>query len=82
MLEFDWLHFLDLCHAPEVTDQYIQSFSVKQKVNRSIKYARQLKIDSVPMMVVDGTYIIESKRNFADTLKVVDYVVELQRPNS
>ena len=34
------------------------------------------------MMVVDGTYIIESKRNFADTLKVVDYVVELQRPNS
>lgn len=68
--------------APEVTDQYIQSFSVKQKVNRSIKYARQLKIDSVPMMVVDGTYIIESKRNFADTLKVVDYVVELQRPNS
>jgi|TARA_B110000977_G_C10772710_1_gene375312 thiol:disulfide interchange protein DsbA len=68
--------------APEVTDQYIQSFSVKQKVNRSIKYAKQLKIDSVPMMVVDGTYIIESKRNFADTLKVVDYVVELQRPNS
>ena len=34
------------------------------------------------MMVVDGTYIIESKRSYSDMLKVVDYVVELQRPNS
>jgi hypothetical protein len=34
------------------------------------------------MMIVDGTYIIESKGTFADMLKVVDYVVELQRPNS
>ena len=68
--------------APEITAQYLESFSVKQKVNRSIKYARQLKISSVPMVVVDGTYIIESKRGFDEMLKVVDYVVELQRPNS
>jgi hypothetical protein len=34
------------------------------------------------MMVVDGTYIIESKGSFAEMLKVVDHVVELQRPNS
>ena len=31
---------------------------------------------------LNGTYIIESKGNFTDMLKVVDYVVELQRPNS
>ncbi len=34
------------------------------------------------MIVVDGTYIIESKGSLADMLKVVDHVVELQRPNS
>ena len=68
--------------APELTEQYLNSFSVKQKVNRGIKYAKQLKITAVPMMVVDGTYIIESKGSFADMLKVVDHVVELQRPNS
>ena len=68
--------------APEVTSQYLNSFSVKQKVNRGIKYAKQVKVTAVPMMIVDGTYIIESKGSFADMLKVVDYVVELQRPNS
>ena len=68
--------------APVVTSQYLNSFTVKQKVNRSIKYAKQLKVTSVPMMVVDGTYIIEPKGSFAEILKVVDHVVELQRPNS
>ena len=68
--------------APEVTAQYLESFTVKQKVNRGIKYARQLKISSVPMIVVDGTYIVEAKGSFSDMLKVVDHLVELQRPNS
>ena len=68
--------------APEVTSQYLNSFSVKQKVNRGIKYAKQVKVTAVPMMVVDGTYIIESKGSFDEMLKVVDHVVELQRPNS
>ena len=68
--------------APEVTAQYLESFTVKQKVNRGIKYAKQLKITSVPMLVVDGTYVIESKGSFAQMLKVVDHVIELQRPNS
>tara|TARA_B100000767_G_scaffold217447_1_gene205154 strand:- start:428 stop:1051 length:624 start_codon:yes stop_codon:yes gene_type:complete len=68
--------------APEVTAQYLESFTVKQKVNRGIKYAKQLKITSVPMLVVDGTYVIESKGNFAQMLKVADHVIELQRPNS
>ena len=68
--------------APEVTAQYMSSFGVKQKVNRSIKYSKQVKVASVPMIVVDGTYIIESKSSFAEMLKVVDHVVDLQRPNS
>ena len=68
--------------APEVTTQYMSSFGVRQKVNRSIKYGKQVKVTGVPMMIVDGTYIIESKGSFGDMLKVVDHVVNLQRPNS
>ena len=68
--------------APEVTTSYLNSFGVKQKVNKGIKYARQLKVASVPMVIVDGTYVIESKRSFEEMLKVVDHVIELQRPNS
>ena len=68
--------------APEVTSSYLNSFGVKQKVNKGIKYARQLKVASVPMVIVDGTYVIESRRSFEEMLKVVDHVIELQRPNS
>ena len=68
--------------APEVSKQYMNSFTVKQMVNRGIKHSRQLKVSSVPMMIVDGRYIIEAKGSYENILKVVDYVVELQRPNS
>ena len=68
--------------APEVSAQYLNSFTVKQRVNRSIKHSRQLKVSSVPMMIVDGKYIIESKGSYENILKVVDHVVELQKPNS
>ena len=68
--------------APEVSKQYMNSFTVKQMVSRGIKHSRQLKVSSVPMMIVDGKYIIESKGSYENILKVVDYVVELQRPNS
>ena len=68
--------------APEVSKQYMNSFTVKQMVNRGIKHSRQLKVSYVPMMIVDGKYIIEAKGSYENILKVVDYVVELQRPNS
>ena len=68
--------------APEVSKQYMNSFTVKQMVNRGMKHSRQLKVSSVPMMIVDGKYIIEAKGSYEKILKVVDYVVELQRPNS
>ena len=68
--------------APEVSKQYMNSFTVKQMINRGIKHARQLKVSSVPMMIVDGKYIIEPKGSYENILKVVDHVIELQRPNS
>ena len=68
--------------APEVSIQYLNSFTVKQRVNRGMKYARQLKISAVPMIIVDGKYIIESKGSYADMLKVVDHVVKLQKSST
>ena len=68
--------------APEITEQYLNSFTIKQKINRDAKHAKQLKIDATPMLVVDGKYIIETKRSYEEMLNIVDYVVELQKPNS
>jgi len=68
--------------APEITKQYLNSFTIKQKINRDAKQARQMMLTATPMIVVDGTYIIENRGSFADMLKVADYVIELQRPNS
>ena len=65
-----------------MTEQYLNSFTVKQKVNRGIKYARQLKIDGVPTMIVDGKYVVKSKGSFGDMLKVVDHLIQLQKPIS
>ena len=58
------------------------SFTVKQQVSRASKQARQLRVSSTPMMIVDGKYIIESRGSYEKIMKVVDHVVELQRPNS
>jgi len=68
--------------APEVTEKYLNSWAIKQKINRDAKHARQLKIDSTPMVVVDGKYIVEPKRSYDEMLQIVDYLIELQRPNS
>lgn len=68
--------------APEVSEQYLSSFTVTQRVNRGIKYARQLKVAAVPQMIVDGKYMIQNKGSYSEMLKVVDHVVELQKPNS
>ena len=68
--------------APEITENYLNSFTIKNKINRDAKHARQLKISSTPMIVVDGKYIVEPKRSYDEMLKIVDYLIELQRPNS
>ena len=68
--------------AQEVSIKYLNSFTVKQQVSRASKQARQLRVSSTPMMIVDGKYIIESRGSYEKIMKVVDHVVELQRPNS
>ena len=67
---------------PEISSQYLNSFTVKQKVNRAMKHGRQLKVTSTPVMIVDGKYVISPSGSYERILKVVDHVVELQRPNS
>ncbi len=66
----------------EKSKQYLNSFAVKQKVSRGIQVSKQLRITSVPMIIVDGKYIIESKPSRQEMLEVLDYVIELQKSNS
>ena len=68
--------------SPEISTQYLNSFTVKQKVNKAMKHGRQLRVPSTPVMIVDGKYMIETKGSYERILKVVDHVIELQRPNS
>tara|TARA_B100001939_G_scaffold122701_1_gene106397 strand:+ start:173 stop:787 length:615 start_codon:yes stop_codon:yes gene_type:complete len=64
------------------TNQYLNSFSIKQKVERANKTIRQLQVQSTPTVIVDGRYIISPKRSFEEFFKVVEYVIEIQKPNS
>ena len=66
----------------EKSKQYLNSFAVKQKVSRGIQVSRQLRITSVPMIIVDGKYMIVSKQSRQEMLDVLDHVVELQKNNS
>ena len=66
----------------EKSKQYLNSFAVKQKVSRGIQVSRQLRITSVPMIIVDGKYMIVSKSSRQEMLDVLDYVIELQKSNS
>ena len=66
----------------EKSNQYLNSFAVKQKVSRGIQVSKQLRITSVPMIIVDGKYMIVSKPSRQEMLEVLDYVVELQKSNS
>ncbi len=62
--------------------QYLNSFGVKQKVSRNMQTSRQLRVDSVPMIIVDGKYIIQAKRDKQEMLNVLDHVIKLQKNNS
>jgi thiol:disulfide interchange protein DsbA len=68
--------------APETSSAYLNSFAVKQKVSRGIKISKQLQLGSTPMLIVDGTYIIQPKRTYEEMFKVAEYVIELQKTNS
>jgi Protein-disulfide isomerase len=60
----------------------INSFSVKQKVKRSIELSKKLKVNGVPMMFVDGTFKVQAQRNHNDMLDIIDYLIKIQKPNS
>ena len=62
--------------------QYLKSFSINQKVKRADKTIRQLQIQSTPSVIVDGKYIITPKRTYEEFFKVVEHVVNIQKPNS
>ena len=64
------------------TIKYINSFSVRQKVKRAIELSKQFKVTATPMIFVDGKYRIEAKGGHSKMLKVVDHVIELQKPVS
>lgn len=63
-------------------NQYINSFTIKQRVERANKTIRQLQVQSTPTVIVDGKYIISPKRSFEEFFEVLDYVIELQKPYS
>ncbi|MDB9813203.1 thiol:disulfide interchange protein DsbA/DsbL [Gammaproteobacteria bacterium] len=60
----------------------MNSFSVKQKLKRAMEITRQLKVQAVPMLFVDGQYKIEAKRSHSEMLEVADHVIALQKPVS
>ena len=60
----------------------MNSFSVKQKLKKAMEMTRQLKVQAVPMVFVDGQYKVEAKRSHSEMLEVVDHVIELQKPVS
>ena len=68
----------------EETDvlKQMNSFSVKQKVKRSIELSKKLKVNGVPMMFVDGTFKVQAQRNHNDMLDIIDYLIKIQKPNS
>ena len=60
----------------------MNSFSVRQKVKRSIELSRRLKVSAVPMMFVDGKYKIQVKGSTSKMLDTVDYLINIEKPNS
>ena len=64
------------------TIKYMNSFSVRQKVKRAIEITKQFKVTATPMMFVDGQYRVEAKGGSSKMLKIVDYVIKMQKPIS
>ena len=65
--------------TPSEFSRYLNSFSVKQRVNRAIELTRQLRVDSVPMLIVDGKYKVAAREN---ALQTVDYLIEMEKSES
>ena len=77
------LEFLEKLGVDESeTIKYMNSFAVRQRVKRAIELSKQFKVTATPMIFVDGQYRIEAKGGHTKMLKVVDHVIEIQKPIS
>ena len=77
------LEFLEKLGVDESeTIKYMNSFAVRQRVKRAIELSKQFKVTATPMIFVEGQYRIEAKGGHTKMLKVVDHVIEIQKPIS
>lgn len=60
------------------------SFSVRVKVRQATALAKTYRLRGVPALVVNGKYLVKSQagKTFADTLEVVDFLVNKERAAS
>lgn len=63
-------------NSPEFT-QYYRSFSVQLSTRRADELSRSHRLPSVPVLVIDGKYMIRIADNgkFDEQLKVADYLI-------
>jgi thiol:disulfide interchange protein DsbA len=59
-------------------EQYYRSFSVQLQVKRADELSRQVKLPSVPSLLIDGRYLIpiHDDGDFRDQLAVADALIE------
>lgn len=59
------------------SDAY-KSFGVASKLSRADQLARAYRVDGVPMVVVDGKYVVKGQ-SFQDVLKTADQLIDKTR---
>jgi thiol:disulfide interchange protein DsbA len=59
----------------------LKSFTVNSKMARAEQLARAYKVDGVPMVVVDGKYVVKGQ-SFQDVLNVTDQLIAKIRSES
>ena len=58
---------------------FMEESNMAKRINRAIELTKQLRVDSVPMLIVDGKYKVAAREN---ALQTVDYLVEKQKTES
>jgi thiol:disulfide interchange protein DsbA len=68
--------------AKKFSDTY-KSFAIQTKVQHALQMAATHKISGVPMIVVDGRYLVlkNTIQSFDDLLALTDQVIDMARPN-
>lgn len=65
----------------EVFDETFRSFAVESKLNRAKSLTQRYRIRSVPVIVVDGKYVVDGPeiKSFGDMLSVTDELIAKER---